>query len=144
MKHTDCCFTYGSLMVPQIMARACGCALEALRAQPAVLPGYVRHPVRGQQYPGIRPQAGARVEGILYAGLQAAMLERLDAFEGAEYLREEVEVELADGLRLKAWAYVFRAEFAERLLPGEWSFERFLQHGRSRFEAEFTGFSSQS
>ena len=65
---------------------------------------------------------------------------RLDAFEGDEYQRSEVEVELAGGRRLMAWTYVFKPEFASRLGPGEWDFQRFLATGKARFTAQFMGF----
>jgi gamma-glutamylcyclotransferase (GGCT)/AIG2-like uncharacterized protein YtfP len=131
------CFTYGSLMCDDIMAAVAGAPLAAV---PARLDGYRRAPVLGADYPGMRPVAGARVEGRLYLDLPDAAWPRLDAFEGDEYRREQVQVELADGCRVAAWSYVFKPEHAARLGAGEWDFERFLATGKARFEALYMGF----
>lgn len=131
------CFTYGSLMCADIMEAVC--AAQAA-AQPARLDGFARYPVVGQAYPGMVPSSGASVEGVLYLDLPTSAWPRLDAFEGEEYVREAVEVTLADGRRLAAWTYVFKPEFAARLGAGEWDFERFLATGKARFTAQYLGF----
>jgi gamma-glutamylcyclotransferase (GGCT)/AIG2-like uncharacterized protein YtfP len=79
------------------------------------------------------------VEGVLYLDLPASAWPRLDAFEGDEYQRSEVEVELADGRRLAAWTYVFKPEHAARLGEGV-GLQRFLETGKARFEALYMGF----
>jgi len=104
----DACFAYGSLMWADIMARVCGGA--ALASEPAQLPGYRRHPVLGQDYPGLRPAEGGTVVGRLYRGVDAAQWARLDAFEGPEYERVPVQVLLPDGRTETAEVYRFRAE----------------------------------
>ena len=134
----DHCFTYGSLMCEDIMGAVCGTA--PLTPVPARLAGFRRSPVLGADYPGMVPAAGSVVEGLLYLGLPASAWPRLDAFEGDEYRRSEVEVELPDGRRLKAWTYVFKPEYAARLGEGEWDFARFLETGKARFEAQYLGF----
>ena len=116
------------------------CAAAPLSPLPARLAGYRRAPVIGVEYPGMIPAADGRVEGILYLDLPASAWPRLDAFEGDEYQRSEVEVELAGGRRLMAWTYVFKPEYAERLGEGEWDFQRFLETGKARFEALYMGF----
>ena len=135
---TDHCFTYGSLMCEDIMGAVC--ATAPLTPVPARLEGFRRAPVLGVEYPGMVPAAGQAVEGVVYLGLPASAWPRLDAFEGDEYQRSEVEVELADGRRLMAWAYVFKPEHAARLGEGDWDFARFLATGKARFEALYMGF----
>jgi hypothetical protein len=49
-------------------------------------------------------------------------------------------VEAADGSRLRAWTYIFRARFAHRLGPGDWEFDRFLRAGKARFISQYVGF----
>lgn len=39
-----------------------------------------------------------------------------------------------------AWTYVFRPEYAARLVDGEWDFERFLRTGKARFTTQYVGF----
>jgi gamma-glutamylcyclotransferase (GGCT)/AIG2-like uncharacterized protein YtfP len=131
------CFTYGSLMWADIMARVCGAALAS---EPASLAGHARHPVRGQDYPGLQAAPGGLVPGRLYRDVDAQAWWRLDAFEGEEYERVDVVVALADGSTLPAQVYRFRAQFAARLLPGDWSVEAFERDGRQRFMARYVGF----
>ena len=130
-------FTYGSLMWADIMARVCG---REFASEPASLAGHCRHPVRGQDYPGLRAAPGAVVPGVLYRDVDAAAWARLDAFEGEEYERVDVVVALTDGRTLPAQVYRFRDEFAQRLLPGDWDAEAFGREGRARFIARYTGF----
>ncbi len=134
----DHCFTYGSLMCDDIMGAVCAAA--PLSPLPARLAGFRRAPVIGVEYPGMVPAADGLVEGVLYLDLPATAWPRLDAFEGDEYQRSEVEVELADGRRLAAWTYVFKPEHVGRLGEGEWDFQRFLETGKARFEALYMGF----
>lgn len=131
------CFTYGSLMWADIMARVCG---REFASEPASLADHRRHPVRGQDYPGLRAAPGGQVPGRLYRDVDEAAWARLDAFEGDEYERADVVVVLADGRALPAQVYRFRAEFAGRLLPGDWDAEAFAREGRARFIARYAGF----
>lgn len=131
------CFTYGSLMWADIMARVCG--LE-FASEPASLAAHRRHPVQGQDYPGLRAAPGGLVPGRLYRDVTPDAWARLDAFEGAEYERADVVVALADGSTLPAQAYRFRAEFTGRLLPGDWDADAFEREGRQRFIARYVGF----
>ncbi|MFG6430885.1 gamma-glutamylcyclotransferase family protein [Roseateles sp. LYH14W] len=134
---TGHCFTYGSLMWADIMARVCG---HEFASEPASLADHRRHPVRGEDYPGMRAAPGATVPGQLYLDVDAVAWARLDAFEGAEYERVGVVVTLADGRTLPAQVYRFRDEFAPRLLPGDWDADAFAREGRQRFIARYTGF----
>ncbi|MFN3305354.1 MAG: gamma-glutamylcyclotransferase family protein [Roseateles sp.] len=131
------CFTYGSLMWADIMARVCG---REFSAEPATLAGHRRHPVRGQDYPGLRAAPGGVVPGRLYRDVDAQAWVRLDAFEGEEYERVAVRVALADGSTLPAQVYRFRDAFAQRLLPGDWDAAAFAREGHARFSARYVGF----
>jgi len=134
-------FTYGSLMWADIMARVCG---REFAGEPASLAGHARHPVRGHDYPGLRPAPGGHVSGRLYRDVDAAAWARLDAFEGPEYERVLVDVKLADGSSLPAWVYCMRAELADRLLPGDWDVDAFEREGKARFMARYVGFDTLS
>lgn len=132
------CFTYGSLMCEDIMSAVCG--TPCTRHAPATLAEHRRHPVIGQHYPGMVPAPGSAVRGVLYLDLPSSAWPRLDAFEGEEYTRERVTVTLADGRSVTAWTYVFKPQYASRLVAGDWDFEHFLLHGKARFEAAYLGF----
>jgi len=131
------CFTYGSLMCEDIMSAVSGAQCPY---RVAWLAGYRRQPVIGQAYPGMVPAADRCVEGVLYLDLPPAAWPRLDRFEGDEYERRPVAVRLQDGRVETAWTYVFRPEYAQRLVDGEWDFERFLRSGKARFTAQYVGF----
>ena len=124
-------------MWADIMARVCG---REFASEPASLAGHCRHPVRGQDYPGLQAAADGLVPGRLYRDVDAGAWERLDTFEGVEYERAGVVVALADGSVLPAQVYRFRPEFADRLLPGDWDADAFAREGRERFIARYVGF----
>jgi gamma-glutamylcyclotransferase (GGCT)/AIG2-like uncharacterized protein YtfP len=119
------------------MARVCG---REFASEPASLAGHRRHPVRGEDYPGLRAAPGGLVAGRLYRDVDEVAWARLDVFEGDEYERVDVVVALADGSALPAQAYRFRMEFSGRLLPGDWDAEAFDREGRTRFIARYAGF----
>lgn len=131
------CFAYGTLMHPPVMAAACG---HRAHGVPAALPGFARHAVRGVHYPGIAPDPQGRVHGLLYRDLTRAALGRLDRFEGAQYVRRSVRVELEGGGTADAEAYVFRPEYADLLLPADWDFEAFLSSALHDFMRGYAGF----
>ena len=130
-------FAYGTLMVRQIMRSVSGMDLDGTTA---VLPGYRRRLLRGEVYPAIRPDAWARVEGIIYTQLGHTAWQRLDSFEGELYQRETVVVELADEQRLQAQTYVLKPQYHGLMSRDAWSLEWFLQSGHASFLSEYTGF----
>ncbi len=133
------CFTYGTLMCNDIMTAVCGGSPVA--GQSATLRDYSRHPVRGEEYPGIRPAPGACVEGVLYSQLSATALARLDAFEGSQYQRMPIVVTMASGRQCNAWVYVMQPELHHLLLAENWDYDGFLTSGKSRFLERYLGFS---
>lgn len=125
-------------MWADIWFSVCGRAHVAVDAE---LGGYARHPVRGEDYPGLAAAApDARVAGRLYLDVDEASLARLDAFEGDEYERIVVSVRLVDGSEREAFCYRFGGVAAERLLPGQWDPARFEREGKARFTAAYAGF----
>ena len=148
------CFTYGSLMWADIMAIVCGRRVDAHATHPpfdrhkAWLSAHVRLSVRDQDYPGLRPAISEEgdvrpVEGVLYRGLSDSEFNRLDAFEGAEYERVLVSVQVeGHGEPQAAWVYRFREDVADRLLPQPWDPEQFEREGKARFMQRHVGFLS--
>lgn len=131
-------FTYGTLMVPDIMARVSGCSSTSLAAE---LAGAVRYGVRGEEYPGLVRSGGGRVQGMLYLDLPAAAISRLDLFEGEYYRREQVEVSACDTGRVYcAMAYIFKPEYGHLLTEKPWEYSEFLQKGRALFELDYSGY----
>ncbi|SHF16573.1 Uncharacterized conserved protein YtfP, gamma-glutamylcyclotransferase (GGCT)/AIG2-like family [Desulfacinum infernum DSM 9756] len=134
----DHLFAYGTLMCEDIMEEVAGCRLTS---EPGILRGYRRRRVKGQLYPGIAPEAGQAVEGVVYRHVPDSAWLRLDRFEGPMYVRRLVEVESTDGRRERAFAYVVRHSFLDRLGEEDWDFATFLREGKMRFRETYEGYS---
>ncbi|ABR90627.1 AIG2-related protein [Janthinobacterium sp. Marseille] len=85
----------------------------------ATLPGFARYALADDTYPGMVAQANARVEGVLYYDVAPQDLAALDAFEGSEYRREDVNVVIESGKTVIACTYIFLAEQRLSGLPWE-------------------------
>ena len=132
----DNLFAYGTLMVRQIMGSVSG--MDLLGAT-AVLPGYRRRLLRGEVYPAIRPDAGNRVDGILYTGLSRSAWQRLDRFEGKMYQRKTVVV-MAGRQRIQGQTYVLKPQYHALMTSDAWTLEWFLQSGHAAFVSGDRGF----
>jgi gamma-glutamylcyclotransferase (GGCT)/AIG2-like uncharacterized protein YtfP len=130
-------FTYGSLMCPEIMERVAG--LRAV-SRPATLHHFQRSRLYHLDYPGIFALKDARVLGILYLDLPTPALQRLDDFEGDQYTRQVVDVELDDGQRHSSMTYVLQAHCQTLVTGEEWDFAAFLASGKDHFLATYGGF----
>jgi gamma-glutamylcyclotransferase (GGCT)/AIG2-like uncharacterized protein YtfP len=130
-------FAYGTLMCADLMHAVAG---HCGRPVPGTLRDYRRQTVKGEVYPGIRPQPGTAVEGVVYGNLPSDAWTRLDVFEGDLYQRQLVQVDLADGTTMAAYTYVVKPEFEHRLEATEWDAGQFLRTGKKTFVAHYAGF----
>lgn len=117
-------FAYGTLLFPEIMQAV---TRARFPSEPATLAGYVRRRLRRASYPGLAPDPSSITSGVVYRGVNAAALERLDRFEGELYARERVVVDLATGERVAALAYVVRPEHRGELCDEPWDPQAFRQ-----------------
>lgn len=121
-------FTYGTLQVPDIMWAVTGYSFEY---QNASLPGYARYRIRKQVFPGVVPDTGRQVPGVVYRGLDADALRLLDCFEDDLYERLTVRIEV-NGQVQQAEAYIVARRYYSLLEKTPWSLEQFrnshLQH----------------
>lgn len=97
-------FTYGSLMFAQVWQRV---VRGRYRSEPAVAADYIRLAIAGVDYPGMIARVGASVPGVLYFDVDARDMVALDAFEGADYRRVQLQVTAASGATLAAHAYLY-------------------------------------
>ncbi|KIW99233.1 uncharacterized protein Z519_00896 [Cladophialophora bantiana CBS 173.52] len=115
---------------------------DLITVRPAMLQDYRRHRVRYADYPAIIPHSGSRVRGSVVTGLTQGDIYRLDIFEGSQYKRDVVKVQLLKDVELDqaapeqerqhpeileevdAQTYVW-LEGEETLEPQEWDFEAF-------------------
>ena len=132
MPNTHHDFTYGTLQLHEVMRTV---TRADFPAQPAWLPGYARYALRGLAYPGLRAQAGASTDGILYSGIDPEALRRLDIFEDGFYRRESLRVGLESGATVTAEVYVVPPEHYGLLLPEPWDLERFRKTALAGFLA---------
>ena len=114
---------------------------DLITVRPAMLHDYCRHKVQYADYPAIIPHTGSRVRGSLVTGLTEGDLYRLDIFEGDQYKRDVVKVQVLKDVDLDQAApedasepevleevevqtYVW-LDGEETLEPQEWDFEAF-------------------
>lgn len=130
-------FTYGSLMFAPVWDVLVS---EHYNSEPAVLGGYRRFAVRGEDYPVIKPDPQQScVEGVVYYDVSKEDLLRLDDFEGEYYLRKAVHV-IAGGKRVLAEVYSLHPKYYAIALPQPWDAEKFSHSGIHRFMAQYQGF----
>lgn len=149
---THTAFFYGTLMVPDVFYTVCynqsnvPPEIKALHTfTPAILPGYIRRRVRGADYPGITPDKDHKVFGMYASGLTNANMNKLDIFEGGQYVRKTVEVKLlekvgdvkgegnVEGETKKAEVYVFHPDHEDELEDREWDLEEFRREKMQRW-----------
>ena len=134
-------FVYGSLMAPEVMQGLLG---RLPPHCPAILSGYIRHPVRHQPYPGLIPcsqtgdNASSNTLGVLYNELYEQEMKRLDWFESSDYTRTPVMVKplTKNGESAPAQptqVYVFTKPVEELDTSREWSLEEFRAHHLQEF-----------
>ncbi|KAH7361978.1 hypothetical protein B0T11DRAFT_351869 [Plectosphaerella cucumerina] len=148
----------GTLMEPRVFFRVTQGisnppdAIKALYTfTPAVLHGYCRHRVQGEDYPAIIPEDGQSVLGVFVTGLTDANVSKLEQFEGSEYDREAVTLKLVVkagdakgegqvlGEERSSTAYVFNNP--DRVEKGEWDFEHFRKEKLSTWARDEIFFS---
>lgn len=110
-------FTYGTLMFPAVWARV---AQEECPARRAVLPGHEARQLAGFDFPGLVKCEGAITPGLLYEGVSDDAMLRLDEYEGDCYVRVVVSVELEDGSRIDAQAYLLQPAYRHLVRPERW------------------------
>lgn len=123
-------FAYGTLQVPEVMRAVTGAAFPA---RPARLVGYARYALRDRSFPGLRAEAGAVTAGLLYGGIDAGALLRLDGFEDDFYRRETLLVAPEAGPPVAAEVYVVPPEHYSLLLPRPWNLDEFRRAALQEF-----------
>lgn len=125
-------FTYGSLVVPDLMRVVTG---GEHRHAAASLAGFERFLLQGRVYPGIVACAGGATPGRVYFDLGDAALDRLDYYESDEYVRERVEVVLESRERISAFAYVIPPAQRHLVSDRRWDEAAFMAHHLEDFLA---------
>jgi gamma-glutamylcyclotransferase (GGCT)/AIG2-like uncharacterized protein YtfP len=130
-------FTYGSLMFSSVMKAVTGREFPSRKAR---VKNYARFKVNGESYPGLTPLESAVTEGVVYSGVDALSVKRLDDFEGQMYERTEISAEALDGESLTAQTYLIRPQYRNRLSSEPWDPEHFEKAELIEFMATYRGF----
>ena len=117
-------FTYGTLCIPEVMTAVCGRRPDATDAQ---LSDYACHLIVNQNFPGIQPQPGGIVPGLLWSDISTQELEALDAFECDFYNRLILEVKTKPGI-VEAMVYVVAPQHLNLISGFPWDEAFFIQH----------------
>jgi gamma-glutamylcyclotransferase (GGCT)/AIG2-like uncharacterized protein YtfP len=127
-------FAYGTLRDPDVLARVLGHTIpvDRLRAGIALNHQVVFFPRR--TYPALRQAPGTRAPGTLIDGLTNDDLTALDAFEGDEYQRGQIEV--SSGGASETAAVYWPSTTIEA--GTEWRFEDWLRQHKAVFLAAGT------
>jgi gamma-glutamylcyclotransferase (GGCT)/AIG2-like uncharacterized protein YtfP len=120
---TSSLFGYGTLEIPLVMQAVTG---KSFRRTAAVLSDHARFLLQGETYPGIFPNHGSRVTGILYEEVDRDSLAVLDLFEGNFFRRERVQVTTPSRPRVDAYTYVVPAEHRPLFSTQPWDREAFI------------------
>lgn len=129
-------FCYGTLQFPAIMQQVCGHRSAGL---PVVLDNHACYMVRGEVFPGLVPEPHAQTPGVLYDGLGAEQLRRLDEFETELYQRSRVVVSDARERPLQAWAYIVRPAARAMLTDEPWDQDLFQRLHMKQFLRSLSG-----
>lgn len=116
-------FFYGTLMDPDLQAVVLGGRLP--EGVSAVLAGYRRRLVAGQDYPAIAPVKGASVSGLLLDGVSPTMAARASQYEGPQYTAACLAVTAEDGTIRDAWTFL--PVRGVRLSARDWSLDIWQQ-----------------
>lgn len=133
-------------MVPEVLQRVIGRALEGIHVEEAILENHTRHHVKHADYPAVvRASVGAAilgreltedercVRGCLVWGLTKSDVSFLDEFEGDEYVRKQVPLRLLSSNDLvKGEVYLYAASIS-RLSPSLWSLSDFMRDKAARW-----------
>lgn len=98
-------FAYGTLRDPDILRAVLGRPLVSHALHPARAPGFHAVHYPGRVYPALVRVPGATAEGLVITDLTPFERDLLDAFEGAEYLRQPIAVMIEEDL-FEADAYL--------------------------------------
>ncbi|HEY1058516.1 MAG TPA: gamma-glutamylcyclotransferase family protein [Limnobacter sp.] len=122
-------FVYGSLMYLPVWQQV---VQGQYAQQPAMAHGFARYAVPGEQYPAMVVQAAGQVRGLVWLNVDHGDIQRLDAFEGEEYERRTIWVNMSGSDQsLQADTYIWLKP--ERLRGDEWDVKAFEQQGLQQF-----------
>ena len=125
-------FTYGSLMLSFVFQRVVGRCPPSIEA---TLEDWRRVRVDNETFPAAVPTEGDQVRGILWLGLSADEIVRLDQFEGEHYQRVSVRVRDFSGENHTAEVYQWSR--TDGLINEPWDIDWFKTVGIKDFSSKY-------
>jgi gamma-glutamylcyclotransferase (GGCT)/AIG2-like uncharacterized protein YtfP len=125
-------FTYGSLMLSFVFQRVVGRCPPSIEA---TLEDWRRVRVDNETFPAAVPTEGDQVRGILWLGLSADEIVRLDQFEGEHYQRVSVRVRDFSGENHTAEVYQWSR--SDGLINEPWDIDWFKTVGIKDFSSKY-------
>jgi len=118
----DRLFVYGTLRLGHANDHARALANGARFLGQALIPGRL---FRVAHYPGLTAPASTNewVKGEVFEGVTAEMFQRLDDYEGSDYMRQLAEVTMENGSRVAAYLYLYLlpTDGLELISSGDWT-----------------------
>ncbi len=129
-------FTYGTLMLPEVVKALTG---QILTPKPAILHGYSRHSFKGKCYPGIIENSHEDVAGAIYLNVDDRTLTIFDWFEDVLYQRQLLTVQLGDE-RVQAYTYVVPEKHLAKLDKDVWALQAFIDKHSENYIKKCAGY----
>ena len=128
-------FVYGTLQHPHVWRGVVNGEYEHVSGR---LDGYKPSHLKGKVYPGLVAEEASFAEGLVYLDVSDEDLKRLDAFEGRDYRRIEVEIDLDDGTDLRCMTYLYIGD-SNQVNRMYWRYENYLLDGHDQFLSGYSG-----
>lgn len=123
-------FVYGTLMNDEVLTSLMRCTFPKTKA---IISGYNRFMVSGENYPAIRPDKNSSVVGEVLMNVSAEQLYILDEYEGQSYERITVSVVTDDNAQRQCETYVYKPEYYKFLSDIDWCNEVFREEHMNSF-----------
>lgn len=130
-------FFYGTLMDADVRAAVLGREVASSSVAPATLSGYRRVFVDGQAYPVLLPKAGGLLDGLFVRGLGGRDAALIDHFEGHQYYRQSIKIELKGGARAEALVYLPHGNVP--VTDIDWAFDDWCRRHRLDYLRQIAG-----
>lgn len=117
-------FTYGTLMIEEIFQKFSNLPTQKSKGY---LIGYECRQLKNRKYPGLIIGNGL-VNGLLYHHLSDQAFKNIDHYEGQEYNRDIVLVNIDEKQKIMAWCYFYKEEFRSNILNDEWTLDWYFKN----------------
>ncbi len=115
-------FVSGPLMFGDVIKAVTGKTFES---QHGHLRGYGQFMLRDEGQSAMIPFPDHELSGVVYLDVDDSSVEKLDAFQGARFSRQEVSVESENGMWHEAEAYELKLSRKSLLTAREWDEDEF-------------------